>query len=413
MTIWTINLYVFIAAIIITLFFAQIRKPKNYIIEIIKNFIGAYFIFSGVVKAIDPAGTGIKMEEYFEIFHQYFPFLNSLWDLLEPASLEFSIFTILLEIILGLFLLFGAFARWTVYLIFAIIVFFTFLTGFSHITGKVTDCGCFGDFIKLTPKVSFIKDVILMVVILPLVIYYKKITPLFPNVPRALALFMLSLLAIIFTLRNIYYEPIVDFRAYKVGVNIVECLSLPPDAKPYIYENKFIYKNNASGENQEFTADQLPTDWENWTFVDRIDKLIQKGDDPKCKDFAISDENGSDVTEVYMNEEEPIFVLILPNLKKTNDGNFEKIKRILDAARKDGYYDIALTGSNIEDVKTFLKKHDIQIDVFNSDETPLKTIMRSNPGLLILKKGTILGKYHHNDDITYKDIKEQLDLIQE
>ncbi|MCO5234179.1 MAG: DoxX family protein [Chitinophagales bacterium] len=410
MTIWTINLYVFIAAIIITLFFSQIRKPKNYIIEIIKNFIGAYFIFSGIVKAIDPAGTGIKMEEYFEIFHHYFPFLNVVWDLLEPASLEFSIFTILLEIILGLFLLFGAFARWTIYLIFAIILFFTFLTGFSHITGKVTDCGCFGDFIKLTPKVSFIKDVVLLIVILPLVIYYKNISTLFPKVPRTLALFMLTLLAVIFTLRNIYYEPIVDFRAYHVGVNIVDCLTLPPNAKPYIYENTFIYKNNTSGENHQFSADKLPTDWENWTFVDREDKLIQKGDDPKCKDFAISDENGSDLTEVYMNEEAPLFVLVIPNLKKINKGNLEKINEIFKAAKNEGYYDIALTGSNIEEVKTFLQKNDIQIDVFNTDETPLKTIMRSNPGILVLKKGTILGKYHQNEDISFKKIKEQLGI---
>lgn len=410
MTIWTINLYIFIAALAITAFLAQIRKPKNYFIELLKNFIGAYFIFSGVVKAIDPVGTGIKMEEYFEIFHQYFPFLNFLWDTLEPVSLGFSIFMILLEIILGLFLIFGALPQLTTYFIFATIVFFTFLTGFSHITGKVTDCGCFGDFIKLTPKISFIKDVVLVIILLPLVKYWKLITPLFPTRPRTLALFILSILAIVFTFRNVYYEPVVDFRAYKAGVNITECLGLPPDAKPYIYENTFIYKNNASGDNHEFTVETLPKDWENWTFVDRVDKLIQKGDDPKCKDFAITDANGSDVTNVYMEEEQPIFVLIIPNIKKMNDANLLHIKDVLSAAVKDGHYSIALTGSNIEDVKSKLNIAEIKLDIFNTDETPLKTIMRSNPGILVLKKGTILGKYHHNDEISYKKIKEDLGI---
>src|SRR5690606_1499348 len=121
-----------------------------------------------------------------------------------------------------------------------------------------------------------------------------------------------------------------------------------------IYENTFIYKNNASGENHEFTVETLPKDWENWTFVDRVDKLIQKGDDPKCKDFAITDANGSDVTNVYMEEEQPIFVLIIPNIKKMNDANLSHVKDVLGAAVKDGHYSIALTGSNIEDVESKL-----------------------------------------------------------
>lgn len=409
MTIWTINLYIFIAAIAITLLLAQIRKPKNYAIELLKNFIGAYFVFSGVVKAIDPVGTAIKMEEYFEIFHEYFPFFNFIWDILEPNSLGFSVFTILIEIILGLFLVFGAFKLFTVVTLLLTIVFFTFLTGFSHITGKVTDCGCFGDFLLLTPKVSFLKDVVLWILIIPLVIYWKKIDSLFESRPRFLALFLLTILALVFSLRNVHYEPIVDFRAYQVGVNIEECLSLPPDAKQYIYENVFIYEN-PQGEKQEFTIENFPEDIENWTFIDRIDKLIQKGDDPKCKDFAIFDEHSSDVTGIYMNEEQPLFILVVPNLKKTNFKNIERVKSILSAAQKDGHYAIALTGSNLSDVQESLSEHGIVLDVFGTDETPLMTILRSNPGILVLKKGTILGKYHHNDEVSYKDIQSELDI---
>ncbi len=409
MTVWTLNLYILIAAAALTLFLAQIRKPKNYAIEVLKNFIGVYFVFSGFVKAVDPVGTAIKMEEYFEIFHEYFPFLNILWDMLESKALGFSVFTILVEIILGLFLIFGAFKLFTVITLFATILFFTFLTGFSHITGKVTDCGCFGDFLLLTPKVSFIKDVLLVFLTLPLLIYRKEITGLFQSKPRMLALLILAILSLVFSLRNVHYEPIIDFRAYQVGVNIQECLSLPPDAKPYIYENVFIYENS-EGEKHEFSVENLPADIENWTFIDRKDKLIQKGDDPKCKDFALFDEHGSDLTEIYMNEEDPIFALVVPNLKKMNDKNLSRVKNILTAAQRDGNYIICLTGSNIDDVRDVLSEEGIILDIFSTDETPLKTIMRSNPGILVLKKGTILGKFHHNEELSYQDIKKQLDI---
>lgn len=406
MTIWTINLYVLIAAVVLSLLLAQVRKPKKWWLEILKNFIGSYFIFSGVVKAIDPIGTGIKMEEYFEIFHEYFAFLNPVWNLFEPIAVEFSVFMILLEIILGFFLIMGAWTGLTLTLFLLIIIFFTFLTGFSHLTGKVTDCGCFGDFIKLTPLQSFIKDIVLLVIFLPLLKFKKDLPKLFQASPRFLSLFIITLLSITFTLRNVYYEPIVDFRAYKVGVNIPDCLSLPEGAKPFIYENVFIYKNKATGEVTEFKIESLPTDYDNWEFVDRKDKLIQKGDEPKCKDFAIADENGTDVASSYMEEPSPLFVLIIPDLKKANREGLDKLAVVFKDAQKAGFYTIALTGSSIEDVKAVLSDHDFNIDVFNTDATPLKTIMRSNPGLLLLKEGTIIGKYHHHDDMTFKKLSE-------
>ncbi|MCO5248424.1 MAG: hypothetical protein M9887_05695 [Chitinophagales bacterium] len=410
MTIWTINIYIFIAAAIITFLFAQVRKPKSFILDILKNFIGAYFVFSGIVKAVDPVGTSIKMEEYFEIFHEYFPWFSGLWSALEPISLGFSVFTILLEITLGLFMIFGAYRRLTTYLIFLTIVFFTFLTGFSHITGKVTDCGCFGDFLLLTPKVSFFKDIFLTALIIPLVIFWKQLTPLFSTKPRNLALLILGILSVVFTLRNVQYEPIVDFRAYTPGTNIVECLQLPPDAKPYIYENIFTYKNNETGETQEFKIDNLPADLNNWTFVDRKDKLIQKGDDPKCKDFAINDADGNDLTNIYMEDSNVLFVMVIPTLKKMSHKNLEHIIEIFTDAKKDHKDIVALTGTDIQEVSSMLKTNGLSIDVFNTDEVPLKTIMRSNPGILVLKKGTILGKYHHNDEVTYKNIKDDLEL---
>lgn len=409
MTIWTINLYVLIAALLLTILFRQIRKPKSIVLEILKNFVGAYFVFSGIIKAIDPAGTGIKMEEYFEIFTQYVPFLSGVWHALASQALNFSMFMIILEIFLGFALILGAIPRVTVWMLLLLVAFFTVLTGFSHLTGKVTDCGCFGDFIKLTPKVSFYKDLVLLALIIPLFVNWKKISPLFPAAPRHWALFFLTLGSSVFAYMNIYYEPIVDFRPYKTNVNIPACLKLPPNAIPYKYESVFIYENIKTGEKKEFAYDKLmDINYEEWKWDSTMTVMTQKGDDPKCKDFAISGESGEDLTALYMNYDEFIFHVILPDIKKVSEDGLKELDPILMAAGEAGYKVDFLTGSSIPDVKKYLADRNMNYEVYNTDATPLKTIMRANPGLLILKKGTIMAKYHHHDLPDFKEIKETI-----
>lgn len=409
MTIWTINLYVLIAALLLTILFRQIRKPKSLVLEILKNFVGSYFVFSGIIKAIDPAGTGIKMEEYFEIFTQYIPFLSGLWHALAEQALNFSMFMIILEIFLGFALILGAIPRITVLLLLLIILFFTILTGFSHLTGKVTDCGCFGDFIKLTPKTSFYKDLILLALILPLVLQWKKISSLFQNAPRYWALFFLTLGASVFAYMNIYYEPIIDFRPYKSSVNIPTCLKLPPNAKPYIYESVFLYENIKTGEKKEFAYDKLmDINFEEWKWDSTMTVMIQKGDDPQCKDFAIIDENRGDLTGTFMIDNEYTFHVIIPDIKKASVEGLKAMDVLLTEAKDNKYKVSVLTGSSIPDVKNILKGYNMDYEVYNTDATPLKTIMRANPGLLILKKGTIIAKYHYHDLPDFKALKENI-----
>lgn len=379
----------------------------KYITHVVRLLVGALFIFSGSVKAIDPVGTAIKMEEYFEIFGQYAPKFHFLWDALAHQALAFSIFMIILEIFLGITLLLGTWKRFTIWMLILIIAFFTFLTGFSAQTGKVTDCGCFGDFIKLTPSQSFQKDLVLCVLIAILVVGARHIKELFSKPLNRGLVAVLTLVAIVFTFRNVYYEPIKDFRAYQVGTSIPDCLKLPPNAKKPVIDMIYTYKNKKSGEVKEF-KNTWPQDYDNWTYVDRKDIVIQKGDEPKCKDFAIKDANGSDYGPSFFSEEEYLFLIIVPDLKKASASGFEKIVPVCEAAEKDNRYVYMLTGSVMSEVDAYKKKVAIPFDVFNTDATPLKTIMRSNPGLLILKKGVIVAKYHYHELPSYEDIKSSV-----
>lgn len=382
-------------------------KQSGLIINFLRYFVGVWFVFSGVVKAIDPTGTAIKMEEYFEIFEKTAPLFSLLWKFSIEHALAISFFMIIFEIYLGIALVLGTWKKSTIWLLVLLIAFFTFLTGYSAKTGKVTDCGCFGDFLKLAPIQSFYKDLLLSALILIILFGQKSIKEIFGKITNRGLLFVLTIAAIIFAYRNIYYEPIVDFRPYKVGVSIPEGLQLPPNAKPYKYENTFIYKNKANGKIQEFKG-TWPEDLDNWEFVDRKDVLIQKGDDPKLKDFATRDANNNDNTASFFEEEEYIFFIIIPNIKKINDAGFEKVKAVAQAAEKDNKYAFILTGSIIDEVKKYEEQHHTNFEIYNTDETALKTIMRSNPGLLILKKGIIVGKYHFNNLSDYETLKKNI-----
>ncbi len=398
-----------VSALILTLLEKFVFKVSNLPINFIRNMIGIWFIFSGIVKAIDPIGTAIKMEEYFEVFEKSAPALTFLWKAMAEQAIAVSMFMIILEIYLGIALLLGIWKNITLWLLILLIGFFTFLTGFSAKTGKVTDCGCFGDFLKLAPIQSFYKDVFLSCLIIILMISQKSIREIFKNKIGAALLIILTLSATGFAYRNIYFEPIKDFRPYLVGTSIPDCLKLPPNAKPYKYENTFIYKSKKTGEVKEF-KNTWPEDYQNWDFVDRKDVMIQKGDDPKCKDFAIKDANGSDNSAAFFEEPEYLYFIIVPELNKTSIEGFKKIKAITEAAEKDNKYVFVLTGSLISDVVNFEKQNGLHFEVYNADATPLKTIMRSNPGLLILKKGVIAGKFHFNELTTYEAVKKKITI---
>lgn len=314
------------------------------------------------------------------------------------------------------------------------------------------DCGCFGDAIKLDPWESFLKDVVLMV--FTVIIFVKRntikpagLTTDLINLGIALALiaafslgmvgwafpiwFSIVVFAVLLGLKNILkisavdwvmagaatvltawfsiycveHLPIKDFRPYKVGNNIAELKECPPDAPEDVYEDTWYYKVN--GEVGEYTTEQEPWNIEGAEFVDRKTELISKGCEPPIHDFVLEAEDGTDLTEDILAEEYMILVVTY-DVTTANEDVQEKLNTMLEASNNDGGpYMYALAASTYNDLEDFRHKHNSMLEYLTADGTMLKTIIRSNPGLVLLNKGTVMGKWHYNDLPTYEELKSE------
>ncbi|RZM08759.1 MAG: DoxX family protein, partial [Pedobacter sp.] len=267
------------------------------VVNIARILVGLLFIFSGLVKANDPLGLSYKMQEFFEIWHL---------TKFDSWTLALSVGMNAFEIIAGVALLLGVRIRIFIWLLLLLIVFFTFLTLYSAVTGKVTDCGCFGDALHLTPWESFTKDVILLVLILVIFINKKYIKKIFKkpviNIIVASSLVLCAFLAY----HVLTHLPVIDFRAYKVGTVIREGMAIPEGAPKSEYAITFVYKVN--GVEKEFTdkeLDKIPGDAE---FVDRKEVVVKEGYVPPIHDFVL-DFNGEDMTEAILNEPKVVLVI--------------------------------------------------------------------------------------------------------
>jgi len=344
------------------------------------------FIFSGFVKLVDPLGSAYKFQEYFGA-----DVLNL--EFLIPYALPFSIFLIIAEIILGVKLLVGFKPKLTVWALFILIIIFLFLTWYSAYYDKVTDCGCFGDAITLTPWETFYKNIVLVVLIAFLLINIKHIIPVFSK-NFAMWVSFASFLGFLFiTYYVLIHLPIIDFRAYAVGKNIPDGMVLPEGAKPAVYEDTWIY--NLNGEDKEFTTEEKPWNLEGATFVDRKTKLIEKGYEPPIHDFTM-EKDDVDFTD-FLIQKEKLMLVVMYNLDKTDKQSLTKVKDISTTAMQQGYDVYAFSASNQSDYEILKKEFDLDFDLLFCDETTLKTIVRANPGIVTLSKGTITGKWNAND----------------
>ena len=356
---------------------------KNLITQLSRFFVGALFIFSGLIKLNDPIGFAYKLEEYFGVFN--LPFLM-------PYVLSIALFLLFLEVILGVMLLLGYGSKFTILSLLVLILFFTFLTFYSAQFNKVTDCGCFGDAIPLTPWQSFFKDLILLILIVVVLINQSIIKPIFTN-KVCKAIIILSLLGCAFFAYYVLYNlPIKDFRAYKVGTNITQGMSIPEGAPKSEVEMVFVYKVN--GQLQEFTTEQImsgnyPEDAE---FVDRKDKIIKEGYIPPIKDFTMIYEN-TDYKEEYLAAPKVLMVTSY-DLTKAHPNGLSKLNELFNVASQNGYEVMGLTGSEPTVIKELSEKHQIPFDFFFCDPTAVKTIERADPSIVLMKKGTITQKVH-------------------
>ncbi len=367
----------------------------KYITGFARIFVGILFIISGFIKLNDPVGFSFKLEEYFSQGVLNLPFLM-------PYALAFAIVIVIFELILGVFLLLGFQRKFTVWSLLLMILFFTFLTFYSAYFNKVTDCGCFGDAIKLTPWESFIKDVVLLLLIIALFAGRRYLNGLFrPNTRVLLA--GIALLASIFYVNYVLnHLPQIDFRAYKVGENIGEGMKVPEGAPKPLFE--YSWKFDVQGEEKVVvTNGEYPT--VEGEFIDVETREIQKGYVPPIHDFSIM-EDDNDVTTEFL-EEEYLLLVIAYDLNKSEREGFQAIKRVTDRALGLGYKVAGLSASNLERAERLIEDYDLKFDFYFTDETTLKTIVRSNPGLLLLNRGTILQKLHFNDagDLKLEDVK--------
>ena len=366
---------------------------KLVLVRITQLFVGGLFIFSGLVKMNDPVGFSFKLEEYFSEEVLNFP-------IFEPLALPLAILLVAVEVLLGLSLLMGIWKRFVLILLSAMIGFFTFLTFWSAYFNQVTDCGCFGDAIPLTPWESFYKDVVLCVLILILWIGKNQI---FDSVPRVISKVVMSLgliFSIWFTYQVMNHLPSKDFRPYAEGLSIIEGMAPAEDLGLEPPKFEVIYTmENIGGERQEISSSQYINEkwWDKteWTMLSELSKTIKVSDgyEPPVHDFSIIN-NYRDITDSVLSLDE-VWLLVAYNRPKTSKNGWQNVLPKLKILEQNNTPYLILSASMPED---FIDCGYREIMPFAfTDETTLKTMIRSNPGWVVLNNGTVIKKYHHND----------------
>lgn len=371
---------------------------KNLFIQIVRIFVGLLFIFSGLIKANDPSGLTYKMQDFFELWnmHSFSDFAGT-----------FSILVITFEIVVGLAILLGYAVKLSSILLLLLMLFFTFLTSYAvwyeNVNNRELACGCFGDCIPLKAIQSFWKDIILLVLVIILLIGQKYIRPLFSK--RLNTILMIAGLAI--TLFIQYYAlqhlPYVDCLPYKKGNNLHEKMQSPPNSQPDVYQTTYFYKNTLTGEEKSFTDEAFTTSkiWEDTTWVSTKDpeiKLISKGNNtPAIVGLMFSDFDGEDNTEYIIQNPAYTFLWFIRDVNTATDKNIDKIKAIIKTAEAHNINFFLVTSSTQEATDAFLIKHQLEVFTTTVDQTVSKTIIRTNPGLLLLHNSVVEGKWSYND----------------
>lgn len=488
MTLGTLIVIFAIAGALMTLLIGFNKAGKiNFPLSFLQNFTGTWFIFSGAVKAIDPMGTAFKMEQYFAEFERafagtWFSFLVPVFPKLSAVSPTFATTMITLEIIVGLALILGASRKLTSWVFLVTLVFFTFLTGFTYLTGyvpdnvnffqfgkwgpyietnmKVTDCGCFGDFIKLKPYTSFIKDLFLLIPGILFVIGAKRMHQLFTPPTRTVLLSAATLGTILFCLSNyVWNEPIVDFRPFKNGVNIRERKRAEEEAASNVQITAYRLTNKSNGKVVELPYEQYLKEFKNypkeaWT----IDQVKSEPTVPhtKISDFDVQDVEGNNVTEQILTQPEYTFMVVAYKLYGKDTGKetisvpdtiwgmdtlrvgdsiqlqrkmlsvsnkqiaqntyqwddhytprwSKVVNPLINTAEKNGIKTFAIVGFDAPGrIEDFRHATQSAYPFYTADDIMIKTIMRSNPGVLLLKNGEIVQKWHFKQLPSYEEIK--------
>ena len=371
------------------------RNIRIAAVNICRFILAVTFIFSGYVKAIDPLGTLYKLKDYAAAMA-----LNDIlpdWALVIVAialgALEFS---------LGVFMLFAVRRHMVSKLTLALMSVMTALTVWIYIADPVKDCGCFGDALKLTNGETLLKNIVLIACATLVAWRPVDMARFISRTNQWIVRYYTITYIVVTSVYCLYTLPIFDFRPYRVGTNIKQGMEIPEGAEQPEFESTFILRKN--GVTREFTLDNYPDS--TWEYVDTKTVQTKKGYEPPIHDFAITtNDTGEDITEQVLTKKGYTFLLVSPRLAVADDSNFGDIDQIYEYAEENGVDFFCLTASTNEDIERWRDLTGAEYTFCNADETTLKTMIRSNPGLILLKDGTIIGKWSHNalpqtDDLT-------------
>ena len=475
MTLTTLILSIAVVAAALTGVVKLAKRDNHLLISFLQNFCGALFVFSGWVKAVDPLGTGYKMEQYFAEFETTFAdtalnFLAPVFPWLAQYVVAFSVIMIVFEIVLGLMLLLGSYRKFTAWAFLLLVGFFTFLTGFTYLTGyvpdgvnffsfsdwgeyvetnmKVTDCGCFGDFLKLEPRTSFLKDVFLLIPGLLFVLMPAKMHQWFTKPVRNAVLGVSTVGLVMYCLSNFMWDiPGQDFRPFHKGANIRVEKAAEQEAQENIEIIAYRMTNKSTGQVVELPYEQYLAEFKDYPKEEW--KLEQLKSDPeieptKISDFEIADVEGNDMTEDILNDPNYSFMIVAYKLKADQrsqtvtlrDTTFridtlrgldtfqlirvvdrveekqvpktvyefddayvatwkDQLNPVLDKAMAAGHKVYAITGfASPEKIEDFRHATQSAYPFYVGDDILLKTIVRSNPGIVLLRNGEVINKWH-------------------
>ncbi|MCF8225561.1 MAG: DoxX family membrane protein [Bacteroidales bacterium] len=361
----------------------------RFIRTLSRLLLGILFIFSGFVKALDPMGSAYKFTDYFNAFGMEF---------LSFLSLPLGILLAGFELVLGMVLLLGYQKRVTYWVLLVFMGFFTILTFVLALTNPVTDCGCFGDAIIITNWQTFFKNLVFMVFVLILFNARNRSKNVLKDSHETGIIFLLYTFAVFFSVYCLRHLPVIDFRPYDNGTNIYEEMSIPEGAPVDEYETILYYKNLDTGNEEAFTIENYPTDTVQYQFVTSESKLIKKGYEPPIHDFGVIDPNGNDVTDILLDYHGYSLLMLSYDLEGADEnslvsGNdWSKLQMLAEDLQF-----IPVTASATGVKNSIAENLDLTYDFYLADEIMLKTVVRSNPGFVLLKNGTILAKWSFRD----------------
>jgi uncharacterized membrane protein YphA (DoxX/SURF4 family) len=349
--------------------------------------VGVVFIFSGFVKGVDPLGTVYRMDDYFIAFGTEWAMFLSLFLAISLSALEF---------VLGIALIFNTKMKFFSWILFLLMIFFTGLTLNDAITNMVPDCGCFGDAITLSNWNTFYKNVFLMIFVSIIFFTRKKIDSTWSGASQWLVIVIASASFVWFSFFNLNHLPVIDFMDWEIGNQLVK---ENEEAKVYLS-----YQNKETGEIKEYLSPNYPWNdsvWmTNWAFVGQ--RFEENGD--QSAELKIEDVTGDDYTRLFIENPDYQFLVVAYDLDICDVDAFQKLNSLYKTVEQEGLLMIGLTSTIPEKVEKFRAQNNIEYDFYFADDIVLKTMVRASPGLILLKDGVVLNKWHFNDFPTYADV---------